>query len=153
MCFLFCLFFLLPFARDCRHIVADPTASEEGEDAPSQQHSTARHGIRDLCSSYRHASHPIRPRLFSLRFVPPLARWLACSDLLVGQLSVVVDERGQLCQVHKAGGVALSDKQIQSCITHAQVNDNDTQRTGSKGTVLTDGGEGEARRRMSDRTE
>lgn len=48
------------------------------------------------------------------------------SDLLVGQVTVVVDERGQLCQVHKAGGVPLSDQQIQTCIANAQVNNNST---------------------------
>lgn len=35
-------------------------------------------------------------------------------------MTVVVDQQSTLCQVHKAGGVPLTDAQLQECIRIAQ---------------------------------
>lgn len=49
-------------------------------------------------------------------------------SLLTAQLTVVTDEEGRLCSVHKPGGSALSGEKLQECINRATVRQREIQK-------------------------
>ncbi|XP_061595608.1 exosome complex component RRP43-like [Cololabis saira] len=48
--------------------------------------------------------------------------------LATAQLSVVTDEEGRLCSVHKPGGVSLSAEKLQDCISRATLRQKEIQK-------------------------
>ncbi|XP_030010070.1 exosome complex component RRP43 [Sphaeramia orbicularis] len=48
--------------------------------------------------------------------------------LLTAQLTVVTDEEGRLCSVHKPGGTSLSGEKLQECITRATTRQKEIQK-------------------------